>query len=475
MAIALTGSGGLWTRLSKLFYLVKSANAFLAGGDLSSGGIKSVGVITDNLDAQFQSALQNLVDGLYSNRDSVRGSLSSWKSYAAQLAQEILIAQVNADNPLNELTVAAALQELLYQMKGSGTIIAADNDVDASTPGASVSSATGNTGTPEVVVSNKRPDGRTNELVFGETLDVRCTAAFADGSATARQETWSVRGEVAQSDSLSWDWPKGSAANTSLTTVDSAGDNSSGNLLTNSDFEDFTANIPDQWTRLVGTAGTHISKDTGNTYRSGSTASLKLTGDGSGTKPAICQMFDDSVNGTAGALLPNTVYHGCVFALRTSGLAAGVIRFRFLDGAGTPAAVNDDTGVAAAATFAYSVTNDSTWTALKFSLVTPKILPSTGIQLGFDTSTAFTDGESMYLDDLSFTPATELYTGGPCASVHAGDTDPVVGDRKMIVVTNDRAGEIQEYTDRFFDMKSLGLQLYSDTAAGETIADSLLS
>jgi hypothetical protein len=474
MAITLTGTGGLMTRLGKLFFAIKSANLYLGGTDISAGGLRAVGVSADQIEAQYQSALQDIVDGLYGDRDAVRNSLQTWKQELASLAEQTLIQQAHADNPLTGLDVDSAMKEFLYQIKGAGTIVAADNDVDASTVSASVAAATGNTGVYSVVASVKMPDGRANELVFAETLDLICT-----GVGTARQESWSLRGEVAQLDPLAWDWPKGSGASASPIMVDADGANTLNTLLYGGNFDSFTtANQPDYFgAAIVGVYGTDIFSEATVVYRTGGKA-LKFTGTGGSPLSSIAQEFDVTTpavgtSGTSATLLPNRTYHVNFFARKSAGLVAGEVQCRLIDGSN--AQVTDDTGSDIKFSVAHGTLSSAAWTAVSGSFTTPKVLPTTA-KLNIRVSVALTNTESVYIDDLSMALVPEAaYTGGINVTVHAGSTDPILGDRSLITVANNRAGEFQEWFDRVFSMKAKGLQVYSDTAGGETLADSLIS
>lgn len=90
-------------------------------------------------------------------------------------------------------------------------------------------------------------------------------------------------------------WPDGSTASTSINVIDpDVEDTTTGNLLTNSNFETWTvANIPDDWTILVGAAGTDVKKNIAVPYDS-SVACLEFDCDGS-TLVSIAQTFADGV------------------------------------------------------------------------------------------------------------------------------------------------------------------------------------
>lgn len=476
MSVTLTGTGGLFTRLGRLAYGVKSANLYLGATDISAGGLKAVGVTTTDVLAQFASALQYVPDGINSSRDSARQSLSNWKSDLRAIAAKTVIEQVHADATLVSKDIETALRELIRQMIGSGTAYAADNDVDASTVSASVSAVSTNTGTGACVCSVVRPDGGNNELVFGEVFEVAVTTAAGQGG-TARSETCSVKGEVAVSDSLAFDWPGGSGASTSLTVVDATIDGST-NMLYNSDFQSYTTtDTPDYWAILVGAATTDILKESSTVYRSG-TNCLRFKGDGV-TLPSIAQSFAQTVavgsGGTSATLKPDTVYAVNCWARKSASAAAGVLNVRLLDSSN--AQTTDDASTNNSITVAVGSLSSASWTAFNGFFRTPKAVTSaTAYKLNVRTSTAITSGESIYVADLAMAECpTPIYANGPYAAVFAGATNFIQGDKFNVTVSQNRAGEIQEWFDRFFGMRQLGLILPSDTGGSETIVDTLVA
>ena len=74
-----------------------------------------------------------------------------------------------------------------------------------------------------------------------------------------------------------------------------------------------------------------------------------------------------------------------------------------------------------------------------------------------------------------------LYSGGPQAAIFSGKTPftkgsaQVAPDSFTITVTNDRAGEFQEWFERMFDMAAKGLILPSDSGGSETQSDALIA
>ena len=176
-------------------------------------------------------------------------------------------------------------------------------------------------------------------------------------------------------------------------------------------------------------------------------------------------------------LEPLTQYAFNMWALADVVPIAGVLTIDLVDGIGG-SVINDQAGTA------NSFTVDATALAVAFGarngvFRTPVVLPPI-VYLRIRISTAVSAGTSIYLDHASLVEMTNLYTGGPMASLFSGKTPftkgegQVAADKFTITVTNDRAGEFQEWFERLFDMTSKGLILPSDTGGTETIADTLI-
>jgi hypothetical protein len=201
---------------------------------------------------------------------------------------------------------------------------------------ASVAAISGNAGNGVAVVSKVRGDGLDQENIIPETAYVFCTADSQTGTATAGQEQFTYTGEPLVTDVWSETYPIGSGATTTLTAID-ASQNASGNLLTNSNFEAFTANLPDNWTSLVGTAGVDYLKSTAQFFEGA--ASLQYAG--GATLTSLAQTFNSST-GTVGTLKPDTAYAVNFWAKVDVVPAAGVLTVDLVDGSNT--VINDDQG-----------------------------------------------------------------------------------------------------------------------------------
>ncbi len=177
------------------------------------------------------------------------------------------------------------------------------------------------------------------------------------------------------------------------------------------------------------------------------------------------------------SLDPLAQYAVNLWALADVVPVAGVITIDLVDGIGgsvvaDEAAVNN--------TFAITCSALTTSFAAKSGVFrTPRVLPA-AVYLRVRISTAISSGTSVFLDHLGLTEMTEAYPGGPSLSIFSGKSPFTKGaptvrpDYFTVAVANDRAGLIQEWFDRNFDMRSKGLLLPSNSAGTETLADSLV-
>lgn len=454
-----TNPGGLFRRLGRIIHLINSTNAFRGSSDLSAASIVSIGTGITNIVGQYGSTDQQLIDAIHAYRDSARASLSGFTSTLSQLASSTIIEMANDDAPLPSLTLSVAMKEVIDQM------IAGSEDVDANTVSVSAAAGSGNTGTAVCATSVKGPDGLDREYVLAETITLRAANDSQSNTATAGRESWSISSPVPQGDQLSWDWPKGSGIATSTTSVAADGPL---NRLANGDMEDFTSNVPDKWTVVVGTAGTHILRAA--TPYTG-TYSLSFVGDGSNLT-AIRQKFNDSSVGTSYRILPSTVYAIHFWHKVSATPATGVLNVTLTDSGGT--AVANDASATCEITKDLTASTTS-WAAVNGFIQTPSVLPTAPFYLKVHLSTALENAVTLYIDDLTMAIPTQVYTGGPYVAVFPGATATVKDDEFAVTVANNWAGAFQKAFQQMFDMRQLGLALPSDSGGTETIPDSLIA
>ncbi len=103
---------------------------------------------------------------------------------------------------------------------------------------------------------------------------------------------------------------------------------------------------------------------------------------------------------------------------------------------------------------------------------TPTVLPAT-IYLRIRFSTAINNASSVYLSHAALAEMTELYDGGPYAAAFTGSVAFSKKDRWTIGATNNRAGKVQEWYNRNFNMANLGLLL--PYASSPSIPESVIA
>jgi hypothetical protein len=485
MTIPLTGAGGLYTRLGHLFGALADANALRGGAATArvlSGANLATRVNTVEADYAAGTAVQQLLDGIFGNLTAVQGGLSSLFSDYATRAQNTLKAMYSIDQgvgataPASVLTASdltTALRALISQM----TTAAAS--VNASVPAVGAQTAVGTPqGNPVFVFSVKNPQGQTLQYALAETLTAAATTDSQSGG-TLGNEGFSVRGQVAVSDVWSPLWPGGSGASYSGNLADGSKSNATGNLLTNSDFTAFVGNpnLPDNWTALVGTPGTDVFNGTaGGAYTTGGGA-LQFTGTAGTLLDAVTQTFGTPTSTTAGAggtpavLKPDTQYAGNVWIKTSATPTAGAAEFSLVDGSN--AVVNDDQAVANLAT--RTLTNvGTTYVNFNFVFRTPAVLPS-ALKLRVRLSTAIDSGKSVYFGRLAFREMAPVYAGGPHVAGFSGSAKVIAGnspDAWTFAVTQ-TWGLFQQYFERVFGMKALGLTL--PNSGTPTVADTLIA
>lgn len=453
MAVTLTGANGLFVRLGKIIDLINQINTH-----------RSTTLITEvqDIDDEYADDRRDLLDDLYSQAALYRGSSDSFLAQLNDLASNTIIQMVYDDMGLTPQTIEAAMVELIRQMEASS------DDVDASAIAATPAYDAGNNGDGKAAAAVMDGESRSMQYALAETVALTCSSDSQTGGVTQGQEVFTAVGEAAV-DPLTPEWPDGSGASVEVTVI-SAGEDAGNNLLTNGDFEDFTvANDPDQWALDTGTAGGTIF-EVGDPNQYLGTKALYFDGNGA-QLTRISQVFDNAGSGTAGVLLPNTVYAVNVVTKVDVVPAAGVLRVSLQDS--TDTILTDDAGTAQS--FTISLPGETTTYAQHPNTFrTPRVIPD-GCQFVIELTTALSNGSNVYIDEVAMAPATQLYAGGPFLGIFPGAEKWALGDRITLAVTNDAAGAFQQAFERLFGMRAMGLVLPNDSGGTETITDALIS
>lgn len=429
-----------------------------------------------NLESDVQAIVGSSYIGLLN-------SIGSIGSFCQQMASATLQRQVFRDNPQLNQTLdqntdnLTCLLEVIRQMKVAGASILAQTiaatPLVVSVPGPHF---TGNSN-GIINTSTKRPtDALILQNAFAENLTLTCINDSFLGGATLGNEALSLTGTGQEGNPFAFNWPLGSNAQTSLEAIDGDADATSGNLLTNSGWENWTNDVPDNWTIEVGLPGTHVFDENTIVYDpQNEGSSMRLTGDGS-TLVELTQQFDSS-DGTIGELEPLSQYSFNGFFRRDGvAAAAGVMTIDLIDGDG--AVVQDAAGSNNSFTIDLTALN-TVFTSYAGTFRTPLEMPEE-IYLRFRFTTALTAGRSVYLDKLSLGLMTQSIASGIWLAVHSGSTPFIQGDWGTVQVSNGRgaAGTLNTFAtllSRLFPDVILGNELIFPYSTTPTIQDTQIS
>lgn len=470
MSVTLTGSGGLGVRLGKMFGACANSISFQGGTattDVDAAASMSTHVTDMETEAAQSPVVTDQIDGVYTMVDAWRSAQGILINGLKSLAEKVTIRQVHLDATLSVKDITSAIKELQRQMRANST------SIQGSTVSAGAQTAVGSpVGTPKLIISVKNADGYTLQTPFAETIRFTVSADAQTGGATARNETMSIRGAAAVSDTSSYLWPAGSGCSATISLSDAQSNNTRNTLLFNGGFETFNStNTPGDWVVGIGAAGTDVFP--GGSGYSGSN-SLKILGDNS-TLVAVRQTFNTAHSTSAGSggtpaiLKPNTQYAVGFWCKMSATPSAGVLRVALTDGSGT--VVNDVAGTANSFTVALTGLS-TTWVFSSGSFRTPAALPSTGFKLELKTTTAIDTAKYVLIDDVVFYPMTQLYNGGPSVLAVAGVTNVILADQWTSAISSSM-GVFASWMERFFSMRDKGLQL-PYAASSPTIDDALV-
>lgn len=494
MAITFTGAGGLFTKIGHILGIILDTNKFRSVATPTPptppDTTPAVPTKFDTLVADYTAGTNQeyIADGLYSTRSAFQSNQSSTLSALKTLAQNTLIDIVRVDAlgntamapPDGTLATAMALviQQMLGNMGGSTSHVtagslAAGTQTNVGSPVGSFASS-GNSG-PVIVSGVKDAKGNPLDYSLTETVGYTCAKDAITGGRAKFQEQITALGQPAVTDPLSWLWPGGSGASTTLSCVDANQNNqgTGGQILQNGEFTAFsTTNYPDNWVINTGVAGTNVLKQATG-YND--TTSVALVGDGA-TLVSISQTFGVPTStgaGTGGCPLNLLAFPDTPFAVNfwyqmsASSPAAGWLQCDLIDGSGS--IINDDAGNANSFHVDLTTIADTNWHVLNGVFRLPANSPS-AVKLRFwqPTGHALSAGKSVYVDRVGFTQATRLYVGGPYLAAFSGNLAPIQSDQWTVAYTL-TAGNFQNGFQRLFGMTGLGLRL--PTSGGSAIDD----
>lgn len=388
------------------------------------------GTIGLNVYLANEPDLQSIVG---SNYVGILNGLMSSSSTLQNLAAKILSRMIYRDQPLpgqnlTTINTVASIQQVIIQMFGAGATVLQQAVTNTNIAFTGVGNGALNS-------SLVRPqDGRNQELAFAEMVSAACSNDSYTGTATAGNETIQIFGQGAQSNVFAFDWPRGSGSSTNVNAINGNSNNTAGNILTNSGFEAFTSNLPNNFTFLVGTGGTNVfEEDTLIFDPVGGGKALRLLGDGS-TLINFSEAFNSST-GTRGSLAGGSQYSFCMWLRRDAvAVGAGLLEISLVDSLGNyiqDVAGNNNT-------FTIDLTTLNTaYSPFKWIFRTPNVMPNSYL-IRYRLTTAITSGRNVYLDKGSLGSTRQLYSSGPYFAVHSGSVPFEIGDVASCTITNAR-------------------------------------
>lgn len=458
MAFVYDGTDGLFTRLGKLVKMMDAIRTHQANLKTLFADVQSTYSTTDRY-------MIDLLSGNLENRIEEAGAiLLDVRSAAEKTLIEMTFAEASTSttNAMREKSVQDALVWLIRQMDADS------EDVDGTTVSKSALSVGGsNNGNGTFLYLFEAPNillGSTADWpnIRTELIEARCIQDAQDGSISRGSEIFQIRGQPSYPN-LDYRFPAGSGTLISIASLTAAVDGGSrgANCLTNSDFEDQTSNVPDNWTVSSGTAGTDFLTETtaANVYRGSKAIKLAVTG----ATMKIRQQLG-SGTGSLGRIAPDRPYV-IAFSAKKDASATGVIRVSVQDASGNII----DSG---------NFLNSQNLSAISTSygihsatLRSPRIIPDE-IYIVVETTTAIATA-AAYIDEVIVAEMTPIAPGGQALAIIAGSSNWNVDDNARYSFTNGDEGKFVAAFDRLFDMYRRGLSLPQDYSAGETILDSL--
>lgn len=462
MALTYTGTGGLFTRLGALVYMMDQVRAH-------QNNLKT---LLANVQAEYSSTDAWMIDvlsGGIEGRIAEAGNvLNDVRAAAERTILEMCYVEAidaTATNTMVRKDIREALVWLIRQMDAD------TKTVDGTTiTKSALSVGASNNGNGKFFYLFDAPHillGSTADWpnIRAEVLEARCVQDGVSGAITRGSEIFEIRGQPAYQ-GLDYRFPGGSGTLMRLVTCCASVDNGipGQNILHNSDLEDQTSNLPDRFTVSSGTAGTEFLTETtaANVFRGSKSLKLAVTGNTFKIRQRLAD-FD----GTLGRLTPDRPYIIAV-AIKKDTTATGTLRISVQDSGGTI--------IGTANEFKLEQTISATTTSFAIysnTVRSPRVIPSE-VYLVVETTAAIAT-DAVYIDEIIVAEMMPIAAGGAALAIVAGSTDWSADDNARYTFTNNDEGAFVRAFDRLFDMYGKGLSLPANYAGGENIDDALIA
>lgn len=354
-----------------------------------------------------------------------------------EILRKLIAAMIADSETVDRSTVTIGAVSAAAGNEGNGTVLTTKVLDAVTSPGS---------GAAGTYAASRHYKGVDSELaVPSESMRLTCTAdSFADGLSEGA-ETFNWEGRIADNQHGYRD--EGSGVIGTIAPIHSTGTN----ILQNGDFEDFTANVPNNWTIFAGTAGTHIVEETSAADVYHGDNCLRFDGDGAQATIEIRQAI------SAADVVGGKRY--CV-ACRLKGsatIAAGAVTIQF-EGTGYAAGGSEKISIAAGAI-------PTSFALQHFFVNMPDTIPS-DFRLVIRWSGTPTAAKKLWIDDIALGPVS--YGGGIGIVIVRGSDAFTRDDQFSFDVSNDDAGAFQK-----FFRQNFGVQLPSAGGGAETVDDAL--
>lgn len=455
MALTYIGANGIFTQIGKM---IKVANTYdTLGLTTLNTDLTDIRTILNAGNAGNRDELIALFTNFYGQNEGSSGArslvTSGWRDFIRSCIDQRLL---DYDTVVSDLDLASSnLDTVLARLIDQMTIDAASVNASVGSLGGA-SAASGNVGNGAALHSlvmdgatspgqgmpaHQRYRGLNSELIGeSETMTLHCVAdsqgSGGGGRTVEGAEVFRLYGNP-KYNPLGWE-AEGSGEGPSVVVANAP----QFNLVQNKDFEYFTANIPNGWTRDAGTAGTHIIEEStaADVYRG--KKALRFDGDGVQASIQLSQIIP------LNRLKARTRYCLTLRTKASATIAAGDLTVQF-EGTGYTAA----TGTVEIQTVAisgsptggtYTLTwagpfGSSTTAAIAWDATSATVQAALRLLTGLESVTIAQSGVSPnFTHTITFSgtygniaqlTSTSSLTGGTPVITHATTTQGVDGER----------------------------------------------
>lgn len=395
-----------------------------------TNGIEELTGDINDVYSQLQSSMNgyiqqliNLIDLRLQHRESV---IEQLPGITSESSRDAIILALIADMEENSQTV----------LESTVTIGSVTESKTNSAAGTLLVTGvmSGNVGAVSGAIINRFSAGWTNQMSLDDTVTVLCSSS-QQGSPT--NASFDVVGLLPEQLDPFEQNQGGNRGRTSLSP-------NQGAYL--DEFENFTADVPNDWTVVSGTAATNFEEETTNTLYGSESALSFLTG----SAELTYDVFDQLVPGET-----------CLVYFRakkgTGATGTVTVNFKVAGVSVESVAVNVGSSV-----------TDSAWSLHSMTFTVPDNIGEDDGTSVLSISSTTIATEAVYIDSLVWMPYT--YFGGVGLAIVMGDEQFLVDDRFTFTLANDDAGKIQRLFTRAFLV-----QLPSAESASETIDESGIS